>query len=54
MSEKIKMEIKEERIIQNEKPENSPSDFNFLCENELDLDQIPIYEMTPPCALFEN
>ena len=48
ISEEIKIEIKEEGIIQNEKPENSPSDVNILFENELDLDQIPIYGMTPP------
>ena len=56
MTEKIQIEMKKEKIIKNVIiPENSPSDFNFLCENELELDQIPIYEMTPPsCILFEN
>ena len=44
MSERIKIK-EEERIIKDE---------NILscCENDLDLDQIPIYEMKlPPCVL---
>ena len=56
LSEKIKkMKIKEERIIiLNEKPENSPAsdDLNFLCENELDLDQIPIFGTKPTMCLI--
>ena len=44
MTEKIQIEMKKEKIIKNViLPENSPSDFNFLCENELELDQIPIF-----------
>ena len=44
--EKIKIEMKEEEIIlKDETPENlSSDDFNFLCENDLELDQIPIYD----------
>ena len=47
MSKNIKTEIKEEIIEQNfNTNEESQSDLNFLCENELELDQIPIFEMT--------
>ena len=47
MSKNIKTEIKEETIEQNSNTnEESQSDLNFLCENELELDQIPIFEMT--------